>query len=97
MRSAILLAAGSLVIGAPLAAQEPIENYSSIASYVVSIPTGDTRQLLTRPSWVGVAWEGLWAMGQSTAAGVLLSLSAASAPMRNPGPSRVRQLREQVA
>lgn len=31
------------------------------------------------------------------AAGVLLSLSAASAPMRNPGPSRVRQLREQVA
>jgi len=31
------------------------------------------------------------------AAGVLLSLSASSAPMRNPGPSRVRQLREQVA
>jgi len=31
------------------------------------------------------------------AAGVLLSLSASSAPLRNPGPSRVRQLREQVA
>ena len=31
------------------------------------------------------------------AAGVLLSLSASSAPMRNPGPSRVRHLREQVA
>jgi cell division protein FtsW len=31
------------------------------------------------------------------AAGVLLSLSASSAPMRNPGPSRVRNLRERVA
>lgn len=75
MRPFVLAAVASLAVCAPLAAQEPLENYSSTASYMISVPTGDTRDLLTSLSWVGIAWEGLWAVGPATSAGVLIGVN----------------------
>ena len=44
-----------------------------------------------------VSYGGCSLVISMAAAGVLLSLSASSAPMRNPGPSRVRRMQEAVA
>jgi hypothetical protein len=74
MRPFILAAIGCLAAGAPLAAQERVQNYAGITSYVISIPTGDSRDLLTTPSWIGISWEGMWGLGRSTAAGFAVSV-----------------------
>lgn len=74
MRSFVLATIGALALGAPLRAQDTIQNYAGVTSYVFSIPTGDTRRLLTTPSWLAVSWEGVWAVGRTTAAGVAFSV-----------------------
>ena len=73
MRSFILAAAATLAAGAATPAQESVQNFSSLTSYSVSFPTGDTRDLLTSPSWLGLSWEGSWAVRANLAAGMAFS------------------------
>jgi hypothetical protein len=72
MRSLALGAVAWVAVATSLGAQEQvrIQHFASLTSYVLSIPTGDTRDFITTPSWLGVTWEGVWAMGQRNAAGV---------------------------
>jgi hypothetical protein len=74
MRSFLIGAAGCLAIGASVGAQENIQNFASVTSYVLSIPSGDARDFITNPSWLGIRWEGVWAVGRRTAAGVAFSV-----------------------
>jgi hypothetical protein len=74
MRSFLLGAVGCLALGAPLRAQEPVQNYAGVTSYVLSFPTGDSRDLVTTPSWIGISWEGVWALGERTTAGIAFSV-----------------------
>ena len=85
MRSLVIAAAASLMLSAWVGAQEThpanegsepreIPNFSSITSYVVSFPTGDTRDFITTPSWFGLGWEGAWAVRHNTAAGMAFSV-----------------------
>jgi hypothetical protein len=74
MRSFILAAAASLAVSTSTLAQESIQNFSSLTSYALSFPTGDTRGFITTPSWLGLSWEGLWAVGRSAAAGMAFSV-----------------------
>jgi hypothetical protein len=74
MRSFVLAAIGCLAVGASLAAQENVQNYAGVTSYVISIPVGDSRGLLTTPSWIGVSWEGVWGLGRRSAAGFAVSV-----------------------
>ena len=74
MRSFILAAAATLAAGAAIGAQESVQNFSSLTSYAVSIPTGDTRGFITSPSWLGLSWEGVWAVGRNAGAGMAFSV-----------------------
>jgi hypothetical protein len=70
MRSFVLGAVACLAASASLHAQQSVQSFASLTSFGLSIPTGDTRGFITRPSWMGVTWEGVWAVGQRTSAGV---------------------------
>jgi hypothetical protein len=74
MWSVVLGAIGCVAVAASLGAQEPPKRFTGVTSYVLSIPTGDTRDLITRPSWLGASLEGVWALGPRTSAGVAFSL-----------------------
>jgi hypothetical protein len=74
MRCFVLAAAGSLALSVSVGAQERLQNFASLTSYVLSIPAGDTRDFVSTPSWFGLSWEGTWAVGRSTAAGVAFSV-----------------------
>lgn len=47
--------------------------FASVATYALSIPTGDTRQFLTSPSLMGVSWEAQWVF-RATATGVAIGV-----------------------
>jgi hypothetical protein len=66
MRSFFIATVASLVAGS-LGAQD---TFTSIASYSISIPAGDTRRFVNNPSWFGLNWEGAWTLTGSTSAGV---------------------------
>lgn len=70
MRPFVVAAVGYLAVCAPLGAQEDLPNFVSLTSYVLSIPSGDARPFVTSPSWIGLSWEGLWATGRRTTAGI---------------------------
>ena len=74
MRSLVLTALASLTLGTALDAQETELNFSSLTSYVLSIPSGQTRDFVTAPSWFGMSWEGIWKTGRSTSAGVAVAV-----------------------
>jgi hypothetical protein len=80
MRPFILAAAASLALGQSLGAQESapprddLQNFASLTSYVMSIPSGDMRGFITTPSWFGLSWEGIWAVRHNTAAGIAFSV-----------------------
>ena len=52
MRSVLLGAVGCLAIAGSLTAQEPLQSYAGVTSYVLSFPTGDSRHFVTSPSWL---------------------------------------------
>jgi hypothetical protein len=70
MRPVVLaLAAPALVHAATAQAQGWVESrFASVATYSLSIPTGDTRQFLSTPSLMGVAWEAHWVARATTTA-----------------------------
>jgi hypothetical protein len=74
MRPFILAAAASIAVSAATGAQERVQNFSSLTSYAMSFPTGDTRGFITSPSWLGLSWEGMWAVGRGAAAGMAFSV-----------------------
>jgi hypothetical protein len=48
-------------------AQDPAEGqFTSIGTYAVSIPIGDTHRFVPVMSWFGVGWEGQWALRPRT-------------------------------
>ena len=74
MRSFIIAAAASLAVSTSTPAQDGLQNFSSLTSYALSIPTGDTRGFITTPSWLGLSWEGAWAVRHNFAAGMAFSV-----------------------
>ena len=75
MRSVMLGALAAIAVAAAtLDAQELTPEtptrFSSQTSYALSIPTRDTRQFITTPSWVGITWEGVWRLHPRTGVGV---------------------------
>lgn len=74
MRSFLIGAVCCLMMGTPLSAQDAPQNYAGVTSYVLSFPTGDSRTFVTTPSWIGISWEGVWAIGQRTTAGIAFSV-----------------------
>jgi hypothetical protein len=74
MRSLVLGVVGCLAACAPAGAQDDVQSFASLTSYVLSIPTGDTRRFITTPSWLGLTWEGVWAVGRRNAVGVALGV-----------------------
>ena len=74
MRAVMVGVIGCVTLAASLGAQEGVQNFASITSYVLSIPSGDTRQFITTPSWIGISWEGVWAVGRHTSAGVTFAV-----------------------
>jgi hypothetical protein len=74
MRSFVLGAVGCLAVSASLGAQENVKPFTSLTSYVLSIPSGDTRGFITTPSWLGLSWEGVWAVGRRKAVGFAFSV-----------------------
>ena len=74
MRSFVLGLMGCLSVAASLGAQESERRFAGVTSYLLSLPSGDTRDLTTTPSWLGISWEGVWAVGPRTSAGVAFSI-----------------------
>jgi hypothetical protein len=74
MRAIVLGLVGCLAAGAPVGAQDGVQSFASLTSYVLSIPTGDTRRFITTPSWLGLTWEGVWGVGRRTAVGVAIGV-----------------------
>lgn len=69
MRSSLLPAVVGLLVGAgALQAQR----FTSASGYTFAIPLGDTRDFVTTPSWIGIAWDGRWELTPhvSTTAGL---------------------------
>lgn len=50
-------------------------SFTSVTMYEVSAPLGDTRRFVAGVSWVGLSWEGRWAVSRRAAAGVSLGLN----------------------
>jgi hypothetical protein len=71
MRSFVLGAVGCFAVAGALRAQT--DKFTTASSYSLSIPLGDTRHFVTTPSWVGLNWEGAWALARRTSAGVAFS------------------------
>src|SRR3954466_1315470 len=86
MRTSIL---STLIIGTVLAisagthrlscqqpAQEPGEEpFTSIGSYSISFPVGDTHRFVHPVSWFGAGWEGQWPLRPETVWGVAANIN----------------------
>jgi hypothetical protein len=71
MRLPVLVSAALLLVAVgPLSAQESVQNYSSVATYAISFPSGDARDFVNTPSWIGFMWDGVWRVRSNTTAGV---------------------------
>jgi hypothetical protein len=72
MRVSLALAIAAAAGASPLAAQH---RYLSAIEYTVAVPLGDTRDFISRGSWVGGAWEARWMDRPHTSIGVLLGVT----------------------
>jgi hypothetical protein len=72
--SVVLGTSACIAAAAPLVAQQPTDGFSSISSYSLSVPFGDTRRFITTPSWLGLGWDLVWRLGERTSAGVAFSM-----------------------
>ncbi|HEX4681084.1 MAG TPA: hypothetical protein VH277_00175, partial [Gemmatimonadaceae bacterium] len=56
--------------------QEPAEEpFTSIGSYAISFPIGDTHQFIPLVSWFGAGWEGQWLLRPRTVWGVAANIN----------------------
>jgi hypothetical protein len=59
MRSSLLPTVVTLLVGAGTL---PAQRFTSASGYTFAIPLGDTRDFVTTPSWIGIAWDGRWSL-----------------------------------
>lgn len=87
-RRCTYMAAIAMLSAVPAVAQEGAmeDRFISLSSYAISVPFGDTRNYVTRPSWVGVSWDGHWMMTRKTSAGMTFGVHdfRSSAPDTTP-------------
>lgn len=74
---ATLCAAGLRALPAQEAYVEPYPepHFTSLAFYLVSVPTGDTRRFASEPSWLGISMEAQWRFQRHAAAGIAIGVS----------------------
>ena len=74
--AAALAVAGIAGIAPRATAQEPADGqFTSIGTYAVSVPVGDTHRFVPQMSWFGVGWEGQWALRPRTNWGVSATIN----------------------
>lgn len=56
----------------PLSAQDP---FATMTTYELSIPVGDTRHFIPNTSFLGMTWEGRWAVARRASAGVMFGIN----------------------
>lgn len=57
MRPSLLPTVVGLLVGAGAL---PAQRFTSASGYTFAVPLGDTRDFVTTPSWIGIAWDGRW-------------------------------------
>ena len=76
--NAVVCACSALVVlgGTALQAQVPEhpDNFAGVTTITTTVPFGDARRFISNPSWIGISWEGQWAVRRSLVAGVLLGM-----------------------
>jgi len=71
------MAAAMLFVTTRGAAQEHTfdTRFSSVTTYIISVPMADTRDFMTDPSWLGLTWEATWLLRRNTVGGVLFGVN----------------------
>jgi hypothetical protein len=72
MRHRLYLIAALLAAPQPLSAQDP---FVTVTTYEVSVPVGDTRRFIPNASFMGLTWEGRWAVARRASAGVVFGIN----------------------
>jgi hypothetical protein len=68
----LVIACRALAVAAQ--SPEPAPSFTSLATYAISFPLGDTRRFVATPSWAGAGWEGLWALSANLSAGFAVGM-----------------------
>lgn len=70
--AAVALALSTTTVSAQFADADT--RFTSLSTYAVSLPLGDTRRYIGLPSFLGMGWDGQWSMRNNTAVGVALGV-----------------------
>src|SRR6185503_4095089 len=79
-RAPAIAAAVSAILGSRAAAQNPQTSsegpsFTSIGTYAIAFPVGDTHRFVPNVSWFGAGWEGQWLVRPYTAAGAAITVN----------------------